>query len=93
MFRQAWSYLNDFFYDPVFHGVDWSAMQTRYARYADGARTPDELRRVISLMLGELNASHLGIGARRERRNGCDRTAGRAGSTGTSTRPTPPAHH
>jgi tricorn protease len=63
VFKQAWSYLNDFFYDPLFHGVDWSAMQTRYARYADAARTPDELRRIISLMLGELNASHLGIAA------------------------------
>jgi tricorn protease len=28
-----------------------------------GARTPDEMRRVIGLMIGELNASHTGISA------------------------------
>ena len=31
--------------------------------HAEGAGTPDELRRIISEMLGELNASHLGISA------------------------------
>jgi C-terminal processing protease CtpA/Prc len=28
-----------------------------------GSRTPDEMRRVMSIMLGELNASHMGISA------------------------------
>jgi tricorn protease len=63
VFKQAWSALNDYFYDPQFHGVDWAAIRGQYANHANGARTPDELRRVISLMLGELNASHLGIAA------------------------------
>src|SRR6185295_8797501 len=35
----------------------------QYAPLADGARTGDELRRIISQMLGELNASHSGISA------------------------------
>jgi C-terminal processing protease CtpA/Prc len=63
VFRQAWSYLNDHFYDPGFHGVNWSAMRAEYAPHVAGARTPDELRRILSLMVGELNASHLGVSA------------------------------
>ncbi|MEO8435357.1 MAG: LpqB family beta-propeller domain-containing protein [Pyrinomonadaceae bacterium] len=63
VFRQAWSYLRDNFYDPKFHGAKWGDFQNQYGPYAAGARTPDELRRIISLMLGELNASHLGISA------------------------------
>ena len=45
------------------HGVDWDAVRARYAPQAAGARTPDEMRRVMALMVGELNASHSGISA------------------------------
>ena len=38
-------------------------MRTTYEPRVAGARTPDEMRRMISLMLGELNASHMGISA------------------------------
>ncbi|SOB86928.1 C-terminal processing protease CtpA/Prc, contains a PDZ domain [Sphingomonas guangdongensis] len=62
MFDQAWGVLDRRFYDPKFHGKDWAALRTRYQPYLAGARTPDEARRVISLMIGELNASHTGIG-------------------------------
>ncbi|HXD32373.1 MAG TPA: LpqB family beta-propeller domain-containing protein [Pyrinomonadaceae bacterium] len=63
VFRQAWTYLRDNFYDSKFHGADWNQVRAQYEPLAAGARTPDELRRIISLMLGELNASHLGISA------------------------------
>lgn len=63
VFQQAWTYLNDHFYDPAFHGADWKALRQRFAPLVEQARTPDELRRVISLLLGELNASHMGISA------------------------------
>ena len=62
VFRQAWTYLRDNFFDPDFHGANWNAVRNEYGPVAAGARTPDELRRIISEMLGELNASHLGIG-------------------------------
>jgi tricorn protease len=61
VFGQAWSLLNEHFYDPSFHGANWSAARERYAPYAAGAATSDELRRIVNLMIGELNASHLGI--------------------------------
>lgn len=61
VFRQAWTYLRDNFFDSNFHGANWDQVRAQYEPLAAGARTPDELRRIISLMLGELNASHLGI--------------------------------
>jgi tricorn protease len=63
VFHQAWTYLRDFFYDPKFHGVDWQSMRGQYEPLIAGARTPDEVRRLLQLMVGELNASHLGAGA------------------------------
>jgi tricorn protease len=63
VFHEAWTYLNDNFFDPEFNGVNWKALRERFAPHIDAARTPDELRRLISLMLGELNASHMGISA------------------------------
>jgi Tol biopolymer transport system component/C-terminal processing protease CtpA/Prc len=63
VFAQAWTYLNDNFFDPKFNGADWKGVRDRFAPHVEGARSPDELRRVLSLMLGELNASHMGIAA------------------------------
>ena len=60
VFAQAWNYIREYFYDPKFHGVDWNAVRSRFAPQIAGARTPDEMRRLLSLMVGELNASHLG---------------------------------
>jgi tricorn protease len=62
VFAQAWTYLRDNFHDPEFHGLDWKAIRLQFEPYIQGAQTPDEVRRIISLMIGELNASHLGIG-------------------------------
>ena len=63
VFQQAWTYIRDNFFEPNMNGVNWSAVHDQYAPLAAGARTPDELRRIISQMLGELNASHSGIAA------------------------------
>ncbi len=63
VFQQAWTYLRDQFFDEKMNGVDWNAARATYEPRVAGARTPDEMRRVISLMLGDLNASHMGISA------------------------------
>jgi Tol biopolymer transport system component/C-terminal processing protease CtpA/Prc len=62
VFAQAWQYLNDNFFDAKFHGVDWKATRERFAPLVAGAHTSEELRRVLLLMIGELNASHMGVG-------------------------------
>lgn len=61
LFDQAWTWLRDHFYDPAFHGADWDRVRAQYAPQAAGARTADELRRILALMAGELDASHLGV--------------------------------
>jgi C-terminal processing protease CtpA/Prc len=63
VFRQVWSYLHEHFYDPNFHGVNWQGMRAAYEPRIAGARTPDEMRRLLQLMVGELNASHSGVSA------------------------------
>jgi Tol biopolymer transport system component/C-terminal processing protease CtpA/Prc len=60
VFRQAWTYMRDGFYDDKYHGADWSEVKATFTPVVAGVRTPDELRRVLNLMMGELNASHLG---------------------------------
>ena len=61
VFDQAWRLLRDNFFDPAFNGVDWDAARAKVEPFIAGSRTPDEMRRIASLMIGELNASHLGI--------------------------------
>ena len=62
IFRQAWSYLDQNFFDEKFNGVNWSTLRDEYTPLVAGAQTVDELRRILGLMIGELNASHTGIG-------------------------------
>jgi tricorn protease len=59
-FRQMVSYLRENFFDPAMHGVDWDALAAAYAPRIAAAATPDEMRRLMNLMIGELNASHSG---------------------------------
>ena len=87
-FRQAWTYLRDQFFDEKMNGVDWNAVRTTYEPRVAGARTPDEMRRIISLMLGELNASHMGISAPAQ---GTSEHAGPARGRFRSAPSTPPA--
>jgi len=61
VFEQGWELMRDNFYDPQYHGVNWRGLRSEVEPYIAGARTPDELRRLMRLMVGELNASHLGV--------------------------------
>ncbi|HVF51779.1 MAG TPA: S41 family peptidase, partial [Pyrinomonadaceae bacterium] len=63
VFNQAWTYMRDNFYDPKYHGANWQSVRAEYEPQVAGARTPDEMRRIMQLMVGELNASHLGVSA------------------------------
>jgi Tol biopolymer transport system component/C-terminal processing protease CtpA/Prc len=61
MFREAWTLLRDNFFDPKFNGVNWEASRERYGPLVAASATPDEMRRIMSLMIGDLNASHMGL--------------------------------
>ena len=60
-FHQAWSLLRDNFFDNRMNGSDWTALGDQYRARVAGARTPDDTRRILNLMIGELNASHSGV--------------------------------
>jgi C-terminal processing protease CtpA/Prc len=62
-FEEAWAGQRDGFYDAKFHGADWNAVRRTYAPLIEGSRTPDEMRRILRLMIGELNSSHSGVSA------------------------------
>lgn len=80
LFDEAWSVLDRNFFDAAFNGRDWKALRAQYQPYVDGARTPDEVRRVIGLMIGDLDASHSGIN--RPRRGPGALPQGRVGMLG-----------
>lgn len=60
-FHEAWRLLNDGFYDENFHGTDWPAMRAKYEPLAAVAIMTEDFNDVLRQMIGELNASHLGV--------------------------------
>jgi len=66
VFSQAWRTLERFYADPNFNGVNWKAVGATYEPYVRGAHNAVELRRLLNLMVGELNSSHSGVAAPRD---------------------------
>jgi tricorn protease len=60
-FDQSWRIMRDYFYDELMNHRRWDEIRGKYAGMAREAGDLDSLGRVISLMLGELNGSHLGF--------------------------------
>lgn len=60
-FSQAWGWLKANYHNADMNGVDWNAVRAEYAPYIAGAGTPAELRRLLILMVGELDSSHSGV--------------------------------
>lgn len=60
VFNQVWDALNEWFYDPDFHGVDWASKKKIYRPWAMASTDDLDFADVLNLMLGELNASHMG---------------------------------
>jgi tricorn protease len=63
IFDEAWRYLRDNYMNAAMNGTNWNDVHARYAPVVAGARTPDDLRWVLSEMIGDLNSSHSGISA------------------------------
>jgi tricorn protease len=75
VFEQAWAGQRDGYYDPHYHGADWNEVRKKYAPLIQGSQTPDEMRAILRMMIGELNSSHSGISAPAQ-------PGGRGGSVG-----------
>ncbi len=61
VFHQAWKILADNFFDAKMNGADWKGLEAEYEPYVAGAQNVEEMRRLMRLMIGELNASHTGF--------------------------------
>ena len=48
------------FYDPEFHGYDWNALVKKYKPWVLSATTHQDYSYMYNLLLGQLNASHMG---------------------------------
>lgn len=60
LFEHIWRQVNDKFYRPGFHGQDWDALKTDYAKKIDSIGNNRDFARLMEEMLGELNGSHTG---------------------------------
>src|SRR5581483_2971511 len=67
MFDDAWRTMKYRFYDPRMHGHDWDAMRAKYKPLVEYVGDRHELMNLINEMIGELNASHTGAAAGRDR--------------------------
>jgi carboxyl-terminal processing protease len=58
IFEQVWKTIDEQYYDPKFHGVDWRAVGERYRPQAESAQSDAEFYGVFELMLSELRDGH-----------------------------------
>lgn len=61
VFEEAWRTLYNGFYDPDFHGQNFTALKSKYKPWAMAAKTKTDFRYIFNWMLGQLNASHMGL--------------------------------
>jgi C-terminal processing protease CtpA/Prc/mannose-6-phosphate isomerase-like protein (cupin superfamily) len=61
VFAEAWRALNAGFYDPKFHGQDFTNLKVKYHDWAISASTQTDFYNVFNLMIGQINASHMGL--------------------------------
>ncbi len=60
-FHRCWQTIRDQFYDENLNGKDWDAIRAKYAPGLTAVATVGEVDQLINMMLGELNASHMGF--------------------------------
>ena len=77
-FDIAWRGMRDGFYDEKLGNRNWDAIRRKYSDAAARSPDADSLATVVSLMLGELNGSHLGYSSTSGRGRG--RAGGRGGA-------------
>lgn len=61
MFEELWANIRENFYHETLHGTDWREVRERYRGYLPHLNSRDDFSRMMNMMLGELNSSHLGF--------------------------------
>jgi tricorn protease len=59
-FDGAWRAMRDRFYDPSMNNRDWDTIRRKYRGVAKECLGAEEFSSLVNMMLGELNASHMG---------------------------------
>ncbi len=59
-FRIMWREFKDRFYDPALNNCDWEAIRLKYEKQATSLGSWDGFSRIAEMLMGELNASHMG---------------------------------
>ena len=59
-FDQGWRAMRDRFYDGAHNNRDWDAVRVKYRAVAGDLLGREEFSHLMNMMLGELNASHMG---------------------------------
>ncbi len=62
MFAEAWAQIEENYYDPGFHGLNWEKTKAYYQQFLPYLNNRADLRIMLNDMLGELNSSHQGFG-------------------------------
>lgn len=60
IFNHCWKQVEEKFYDPSIHSLDWTAVHENYARFLPYINNNYDFESLLSEMLGELNGSHTG---------------------------------
>ncbi len=61
MFDECWRVMKYRFYDEKMHGTDWPAIKARYEPLLSYVGENQDLYDIANEMIGELNASHMGV--------------------------------
>lgn len=63
IFGHVWKQVNEKFYDPAIHGIDWEDYSKNYEQFMPYINNNFDFQDLLSEMLGELNGSHTGARA------------------------------
>ena len=66
-FEEAWRAMRDNFYDGKYHGADWDGIYKKYRPWINERLNRYEFDFIFTMILGELNGSHLRITSRMEK--------------------------
>jgi tricorn protease len=61
IFKEAWRYERDYFYDPDMHGVNWPAMLNKYLPLVERVTNRQELSDLMRQLVGEISALHTSV--------------------------------
>lgn len=70
MFEETWANMEEDYYHEELHGADWQAYKAYYKQFLPYLNNRNDLRTLMSDMLGELNSSHQGFYSNGEEESG-----------------------